>query len=387
MSVETQRNPAPAEAVPAPWQRGPPTPVDGAMTALEAVRKAGLDWEVQKQPLYTGPDRNVRIKGRFAVCRTDQLDSPDGGQLGVVGADYTPLQNSEAFSFLDPVVGEGRAVYHTVGSLDGGRRLWLLSKLPGEIRVVGEDVTEKYLLLANSHDGTTAVRILFTPIRVVCRNTLNLALRTGGGLTIRHYPDVKERVDQARRILGIVEETYAKAGESFRRMTKVEMTGVRLREYFGALMPLPADEEARTKVAARHTRLTELFETGDGNSLPGVRGTLWAAYNAVTQWADRESYSKRQREPLRTIFFGDAARLKEDAFAEASAIVAAENGIGGGRDCPQLGGLFAGNRDERQIVVDLGRARAQLQAQPTDPRQGAIWGTSSCGWMPSSRNS
>ncbi len=304
-----------------PWHRLG-TKLDNPATAEQAIIHAGLDWEVQKQPLYTGYERNVRIKDRFAICRTDRLDQMDGGQLGIVGGDYEPLQNREAFDFLDPVVGEGGAVYHTAGSLRSGRQIWMLAKLPGEIRVAGDDITEKYLLLSNSHDGTSAVRIGFTPIRVVCQNTLNLAVRNLQGLTIRHYADVAIRVREAHRLMGIVTTEFARSGQVMQKMAHIPMTGDRLACYFGKVMPVPEDESLINKVIQRHDRFIELFETGDGNSLPGVRGSLWAAYNAITQWADRESYTKRNKEPLRSIWFGEAARLKERAYTEAENLVA-----------------------------------------------------------------
>jgi hypothetical protein len=129
-----------------PWHRLGQRLQDPA-TAQEAMTAAGLGWDVQLQPLYTGPERTIKIKDRFAVCRTDRLHETDGGQLGVVGRDYRALQNREAFAFLDPLVGEKAAIYHTAGSLCGGRRTWMLAKLPGEIRVVGDDIAEKFILL------------------------------------------------------------------------------------------------------------------------------------------------------------------------------------------------------------------------------------------------
>lgn len=305
-----------------PWHRMGHR-LEGAATAEQAIEASGLDWEVQKQPVYTGPHRSVRVKDRFAICRTDRLDQPDGGQLGIVGGNYEPLQNRQAFSFLDPVVGQQAAVYHTAGALRGGRQVWMLAKLPGEIRVVREDVTEKYILLSNSHDGTSAVRIGFTPIRVVCQNTLNLALEGMQGLTIRHYVDVAARVRAAHRLMGIVNAAYDRIGQTMGAMAQVPMTRDRLAAYFEAVVPVPGDEQAREKVEQRHLRLSELFESGDGNDLPGVRGSLWAAYNAVTQWTDRESYTKRNQEPLRSIWFGGGARLKQRAYDVAERMASA----------------------------------------------------------------
>jgi phage/plasmid-like protein (TIGR03299 family) len=307
-----------------PWHRLG-TRLDNPATAREAITAAGLAWEVQKQPLYTGPERNVRVIDRYVVCRTDRLEQSDGGQLGVVGSDYEPLQNHEAFSFLDPVVGENAANYHTMGSLRGGRQIWLLAKLPGEIRVTSQDVTEKYILLSNSHDGTSAVRIGLTPIRVVCQNTLNLALRGMGGVTIRHHAEVASRVKEAHRLIGIVNKAYDTVGLTMQGMVKIPMTGEKPYEYFRAVLPLPEEKEdiVHDRVKEKQKRLAELFETGIGNSLPEVRGSLWAAYNAVTQWVDRESYTARNKEPLKSIWFGEGAGIKQRAFDNAKELISA----------------------------------------------------------------
>jgi phage/plasmid-like protein (TIGR03299 family) len=219
-----------------PWHRLGKR-LENPATAAKAIEAAGLGWEVQLQPIYTGADRTVKVKDRFAVCRNDRLDQADGGQLGIVGRDYTPLQNREAFTFLDPLVGENAAIYHTAGSLRQGRRVWLLAKLPGEIRIVGDDIAQKFLLLSNSHDGGSAVRIGLTPIRVVCQNTLNLALRGMAGMAIRHESNVAQRVKQAHELLGLVNESFNQAGEMMQRMARTAVTAKRLGEYFEAVLP------------------------------------------------------------------------------------------------------------------------------------------------------
>jgi len=304
-----------------PWHKSG-TRLDNPMTAEQAIEAGGIGWNVVKEPIYLDGERQIQVKDRFVIRREDRLDALDGGQLGVVGRDYVPLQNKDAFSFLNPVVVGGRALYHTVGALNGGKQIWLLAKLPGVIKVVGEDITEKFLLLSNSHDGSSAVRILFTPIRVVCQNTLNLALRATSGLSIKHYSDVQQKVQESYRLLGIVKEAYDRAEITMKAMAKVSMTGDRLKQYFEAVQPIPSvDEEERLKVQQRHHRWEELFTAGDGNSLSGVRGTVWAAYNGITQWVDRESFSKRMKEPLKSIWFGGGRLLKERAFSQAERLL------------------------------------------------------------------
>lgn len=306
-----------------PWHRLG-TKLDSPATAEEAIAAAGLDWETQLQPIYTGPDRTIKINDRYAVCRTDRLDEKDGGQLGLVGKNYTPLSNRDAFGFLDPVVGEGAAIYHTAGSLRGGRRVWMLAKLPGHIRVAGDDLVEKFVLLSTSHDGTSSVRIGYTPIRVVCQNTLNLALRGMGGVRIRHGKEVADKVKQAHKLLGLVSETFDTAGTIMQRMAATRIDSQRqLKDYFLQVLPAPkeVEESERLKHQQKIERWTELFEAGDGNQMHAVRHTLWAGYNAITQWADRESYTSRNKEPLNTMWFGGAERIKRQAFDVAGQLV------------------------------------------------------------------
>lgn len=250
------------------------------MTAEQAITAGQLDWEVVKEPLYFDPTRNVRVKEKFVTRRTDRLDQPDGGQLGVVGRDYHVLQNRDAFRFLDPLRLGNRAIYHTVGALDAGRKIWLLAKLPGEIRVIGDDVTEKFLLLSNSHDGSSAVRILFTPIRVVCQNTLNMALRTSEGLWIKHFAEVHDRVKEAYRLLHVVNEAYDRAAVTMKAMAKVQLNSEQLKRYLQTVAPLPQDDEdQRGRMVQRHERWEQLFTDGDGNRL-----TLGCSLPPIASW-------------------------------------------------------------------------------------------------------
>ena len=161
--------------------------------------------------------------------------------LGIVGKGYTPLPNAEAFTFFDPIVGENAAIYHTAGVLRDGERIWLLAKLPSQIVVAGDDVADKYLLLANSHDERSAVQVKFTSIRVVCNNTLTLALQDGPTIRITHTRNMQERFQQARRLLGLVEKGFTDLASTFQAMCKLNLSVKRLDEYLGNVFPDPDD--------------------------------------------------------------------------------------------------------------------------------------------------
>ena len=161
-------------AVETPWHRiGKVT--EDALTSAEAITEAELDWEVELRGLYTdevflgGHKKIMEVPDAFATVRNS-----DNKVLGVVGNRYTPIQNIECFDFLDTVLDDSSARYETAGSLYGGKIVWMLVNLGKDI-VVGEDRTVPYLLLTNSHDGSTAIKGMTTPIRVVCANTLSLA--------------------------------------------------------------------------------------------------------------------------------------------------------------------------------------------------------------------
>lgn len=235
----------------------------------------------------------------------------------MVGADYTPLQNHEAFEFFDPIVGKGAAIYHTAGALGKGERVWVLAKLPSDIHVVGDDIAEKFLLLSNSHDGSSSVQIKFTPIRVVCQNTLTMALSYGRTLRVPHRKDLHERLRDAERSLGIIHKRFDELEHTFQSMAQVQINQRKLDEYLSLVFPNPQDpENRRTFESAERNReaASTLFDEGFGNRLPGAAGTLWAAYNGVTQLVDHRATRQTPDSRLTSIWFGDGYLVKARAF-------------------------------------------------------------------------
>ena len=157
---------------------------------------------------------------RYALMPVDRIESPDCPVFGVVGQDYGIVQNRDAFSFFDPIISEGLATYETAGALGEGERVWVLAKLPGDIVVHKDDKIIKYLLLVNSHTGMASVQIKLTPVRVVCNNTLTMALSFGESMRIPHFPDVKRRLEFAGATIKKVLENYKIMEDSFQKMVK-----------------------------------------------------------------------------------------------------------------------------------------------------------------------
>jgi len=164
-----------------------------APASREALELAGLDWQVESRNIYSGT--GALIPGYRANVR-----STDDAVLGVVSDRYRIVQNEEAFQFTDDLLGEG-VTYETAGSLQGGKKVWMLARLPRKYLIAGDQV-EPYLVIFNSHDGSSGVKVAMTPIRVVCQNTLNLALNTAKrSWTARHTENVLLRVQDARETL------------------------------------------------------------------------------------------------------------------------------------------------------------------------------------------
>lgn len=303
-----------------PWH-GLGIQLDKPATAEEAFKAASLNWQVGKKPLYAKVGDKIQlIPDKFIIVPENKWGDPDCPVFGIVGRHYTPLQNWDAFGFFDNIVGKGAAIYHTAGALGKGERIWILAKLPSYIQVIGDDITEKYLLLSNSHDGKASVQIKFTPIRVVCQNTLTMALRQGPTLRVPHTKDLHERLKQAEHLLGIINDYYNNIENIFKKMVKVQMNIERSAEYLGMVFPdpqNPSDEAGREQAKSQRLWAEHLAWNGQGNFMYGVTGTLWAAYNGVTELIDQcKSLHSRQTADrrLNSLWFGNGYQIKARAF-------------------------------------------------------------------------
>jgi phage/plasmid-like protein (TIGR03299 family) len=279
-------------------------------TSAEAMQAAGLDYMVDKKSLFCKPNGRtlVEVPRSFATIRRDTQSV-----LGLVGDRYTVLQNEDAFTFFDSLVGSGEALFETAGVLGQGETIWILAKLPGYIRIGKNDEVKKYLLLTNSHDGKSMVRAKLTPIRVVCNNTLSAALDGAEQeVRIRHTPSAVDRLAQAHKLLGLTNSLYQELDIIFNRMNSRRITERQLIQFVNELVPDNEDASFNTRTKNIRSKILELNEAGAGSDMS--RGSLWGAYNAVTEYTDHVQNSTIPEKRLKSIWFGSGESLKLKAF-------------------------------------------------------------------------
>lgn len=253
------------------------TRVEEAPSSADALRLAGLDWQVVQQPIYT--EGKEPISGYKANVR----DS-DRKVLGVVSERYRIIQNEEAFSFTDALLGQG-VRYETAGSLQEGRKVWLLARLPREYIMSGEHISP-YLVFSNTHDGSGAVKVALTPVRVVCNNTLNLALDTAKrSWSMIHTGNIRDKIKEAEDTLFRAEKYMERLGKELEDLRGREVTDGQIREYIEQLLPI---EEDATPIQSRNIiRLRKDMERRyfDAPDLQDVGGNAYRFINAVSDFA------------------------------------------------------------------------------------------------------
>ena len=249
-------------------------------SVAEAIGAAGLDWSVAKAPLMLASGEP--IDGYHATVRSDT-----GAVLGIVGERYRIVQNREAFAFIDALIGSAMH-FETAGSLHGGRRVWVLARLPEHVEVGGDEV-RPYVLLMNSHDGSTALVAATTPVRVVCQNTLNWGLQKARQrFSIRHTEAIAHRVHEARRVLDLSIDYYEQFKRTGDELASQRCTEAQLRRVLDELYPSGEGDTATPRtIRSREQvkeRIAELFLHGatQGNA----PRSKWSAVNAITEHAD-----------------------------------------------------------------------------------------------------
>ena len=254
-----------------PWH-GLGTKVEEAPSSADALRLAGLDWRVEQ--------KNIQLCGGSKVPGYKaNVRSTDGKVLGVVSDRYHIVQNADAFEFTDSIIG-GDVRYETAGSLNGGKKIWLLAKLP-ETEIAG-DKTEPYLCFSNTHDGSGAVRVCMTPIRVVCNNTLNLALDSAKrAWSVRHTGSLQSKMHEARACLRMANRYMGALAEKADRMANTTITRDQLNMILDELFPVDEHTTEREKQNIKKLR-DEYMVCYFAPDLVKFRDTAWGAYNAMS---------------------------------------------------------------------------------------------------------
>lgn len=259
-----------------PWH-GLGTMVMDALSSSQALDKAGLDWTVEQHPIET--TEGIPLSGFLANVR-----NTDKKVLGVVTDKYRVVQNEVAFAFTDTLLGEG-VTYETAGSLQEGRKVWLLARLPQRYIISGDNITP-YLVFSNSHDGSGAIKVAMTPIRVVCNNTLNLALNTARRTwaTI-HTGNLAGKMQDARQTLLYADNYMAELGKAFERLSRVKITDKQVLDYINCLFP---EEENLSELQKKNLfRMKEDLKSRyfDAPDLKEVGKNGYRFINAVSDFA------------------------------------------------------------------------------------------------------
>lgn len=276
-----------------PWH-GLGTRVIEAPGSEEALELAGLNWKVRQEPIYT--DNNLLIPGYKANVR-----DLDDKVLGVVTDRYKVVQNDEAFAFTDGLLGEG-VRYETAGALLDGRKVWILARMPREFIINGEQISP-YLVFSNTHDGSGAIKVAVTPIRVVCNNTLNLALSTAKrSWSMVHTGDVQGKMEEAKQTLFMAEEYMSRLGREFETLRKIELTDRQVMDYIKLL--LPYENEDNSLHVRNINRLREDMQKRyfDAPDLKDVGNNAYRFVNAVSDFATHSEPIRRTKNFKENLF-------------------------------------------------------------------------------------
>lgn len=303
--------------------------VEGYPNSAEALKFAGLDYTVEKRKLFTFDNENqgadddtaikipeIEVPNYFATIRTDNQNV-----LGVVGKDYEVVQNIDAFSFFDSIVGGDGIHYETAGALGKGEKVFITAKLPDYIKVGNNDLIEQYLFLTTSHDGFGSITAAFTPIRIVCNNTLNAALRNCSNVfKIRHTASAKERLEEAHKLMGITNKLSNELKAIFNQWAKVKITDPEVKKLIQMAM-VPNKEVLQNVQAGKDDEFSSCFKnmtdaafeyamSNESQQAATTKSSLFGSYNAVTGYFQNVRTYKNDEAKLKSLLFGGTGQMK-----------------------------------------------------------------------------
>lgn len=325
-----------AEAVYAngkPAWHGLGTVVEGALTSGEALEKGGLNWEVGIQPAYhlINPKAENKefqpVSDRFVTFREDNKQP-----LGIVSNRYKIVQNRSAFSFLDQLVTVGNLEYESAGSLKGGKKVWMMARFPNEVAIAPDDVNYNYLAIFNSHDGSTPVMIIPTTVRIVCWNTLQVAMnqakRNNALIRMRHTTNIMMKMDDVRQALGLYSQVLQNVNIIYEELAKKQVTQQNYLNYIDNMFPLPTVKNDDNKI--KYNRVEKIrdqieynFRTDPRQKTSATNNTAYGLFNAVSQYVDHERITKGKAETTKisnrfeSSWLGSGHDIKQSALKNA----------------------------------------------------------------------
>ena len=296
-----------------PWH-GLGTEVSNDLTPIQMMQKAGVDWEVEQQKIVT--ETGIEINDKVALVRTS-----DNTLLDVTGKDWKPVQNEEAFTFFSEFVAAGDMEMHTAGSLKEGRNVWALAKVKESFDVFGEDRVDSYLLFSNPHQYGKAVDVRFTPIRVVCHNTLTFSLQNASKNSVKVGHRTAFDADTVKETLGLASEKFAKYKEMAQFLGSRKVTAESLIQYYNDVFPTTSRKEEKTPVVVYDDMSKAAKMCYDALEVqPGAEfaaGTWWQAFNSVTYYTDHLQ-GRNSENRLHNQWFG---------YNQAKKVTAAEKAV------------------------------------------------------------
>lgn len=296
--------------------------VQDCPTSQEAIILAGLNYEVDKRSIYATLGHTFeKIQNYHATVRTDNEQI-----LGIVGSKYEVVQNKDAFLFFDALVQDSKIEYETAGALGNGERIFITAKMPDALRISRKDVIEKYIFLTTSHDGSGSIMAAFTPVRIVCNNTLNMALRNhSNAVYIKHTANAAEKLQQAARIIAITNSTGEILEQMFKQWAKVTISDKETLKLIRLAMS--PNKEAFKAIAENNKKFEfskqfndtceQVFcysQQAESQQMETTKGTIFGAYNAITGFYQNVATYKNADHKLNSIMFGTGLERTKKAF-------------------------------------------------------------------------
>lgn len=295
-----------------PAWHGLGTIVKEAATQEQVLQLAGLNYKVDLvTPQFQYDGGIIKDLNNFAIMRQDT-----GAVFGYVKDRYNIIQNEEAFLFFDNFIEKTEAVYHTAGVLKSGEISWILAKLPEHISV-NDDVIEMYVLVVMHHDGKHAMQMMFTPVRVVCNNTLDAATGTAQNIVaVRHNSNYVSNINEAVRLMGIKNNYVAEINEVFEELATVKVSGKVAEQFFNQLIVGKKNIEGIEISTQKQNMINNMLEYYKSHpTQQNIKGTAWGLYNAVSGYYNNvKEVSDVEKRFTKTLISGDAKTMNAQAF-------------------------------------------------------------------------